>query len=373
TMAGHAGGAPSASKRIMGTDDPCIVAMQKMMRGKEGLLSLAQGIVFWGPPKEAVAAATAAVGAEASTNAYCADDGLPAFREMLTAKLKAENGLERSSVMVTSGSNQAYTNVVLATLDAGDRAVLFAPFYFNHAMALQMTGVERERLRLEFSLGVGDETAGERPKLVTLVNPGNPSGVMLPEAVLKRAQDMCAAAGVWLLVDNAYEYFAYESSGHPAHVCIEGEGVFNTFSFSKSYGMMGWRIGYLAYPPSLTEQLFKAQDTIPICPPVISQKAAMGALAAGKAWVMTQVASLEDNKKALRLALEESLGPVLGGSGAIYFMARLPEGCPPDPEVVEFLAANHKVCVIPGSACGYPGHIRVCYSNLDKETCQVIP
>ena len=73
-------------------------------------------------------------------------------------------------------------------------------------------------------------------------------------------------------------------------------------------------------PPSLEQ----AQDTIPICPAVISQKAAMGALAAGRTWVKDQVSGLSENKAAIREALQESLGSgsVLGGSVAIYFMAR---------------------------------------------------
>jgi aspartate/methionine/tyrosine aminotransferase len=74
---------------------------------------------------------------------------------------------------------------------------------------------------------------------------------------------LCRDAGAWLLVDNAYEFFAYEAEGHPAHSCVEGDFILNTFSFSKSYGMMGWRVGYLAYPPALGEQLFKARILSP--------------------------------------------------------------------------------------------------------------
>jgi DNA-binding transcriptional MocR family regulator len=243
---GSVAGAPPPSRRILGTDDPCIVAMQKMMRGKEGVLSLAQGIVYWNPPHEAMATASAAM-EEASTNSYCADDGLPAFKEMLAKKIREENCLYDSNVMVTSGSNQAYTNVVLATLDAGDKAVLFAPFYFNHAMAVQMTGAEVIQGHstadllpdLDWLQSCLSAPPGSRPKLVTLVNPGNPSGVMLPKDLLQRAQALCSSAGAWLVVDNAYEYFSYEADGHPPHACIEGPGVINTFSFSKSFGMMG--------------------------------------------------------------------------------------------------------------------------------------
>ena len=114
----------SASHRIQETDTPCIVAMQQMMRGKSDILSLAQGIVHWPPPAEALSAAQAAV-LEPTTNLYGADDGLPELRAALKDKVKAENGLVASEIMVTAGANQAYTNLVLSLLDAGDAALLF--------------------------------------------------------------------------------------------------------------------------------------------------------------------------------------------------------------------------------------------------------
>jgi len=85
----------------------------------------------------------------------------------------------------------------------------------------------------------------------------------------QRARDICAKAGAWLLVDNTYEYFVY---GAEPHCSVEGDHVLNVFSFSKAFGMMGWRIGYIAYPrarPEIGDQLLKAQDTIVICPTVL--------------------------------------------------------------------------------------------------------
>ena len=131
------------SRRMEVTDAPVIVSMQQMLRGKEGILSLAQGIVHWSPPDEALQAARAAVD-EPNTSLYCADDGLAELRAALKLKLAEQNGIVASEVMVTAGANQAYTNVVLALLDAGDPAMLFRPYYFNHLMALQMTGSAAE-------------------------------------------------------------------------------------------------------------------------------------------------------------------------------------------------------------------------------------
>ena len=331
--------APSPSSRIGSTDVPCIVQMQQMLRGKTDVLSLAQGIVHWPPPAAALDAARDAVGLP-QTNAYCADDGLPELRDALKARLAAEKGLVASEVMVTAGANQGYTNLVLSLLDAGDAAVLFRPYYFNHLMALQMTGSEivtpastpdlqpdLAALEAEIAARAAD---GRRPiRMLTLVNPGNPTGVMIPQATVEAASALCAAHGIWLVMDNTYEHFAYD--GRPPHACVEGDHVINVFSFSKAFGMMGWRVGYLAFPPALVGELFKAQDTIVICPTVVSQRAALGALEAGggSAWVAEKVAALAE-QKALVLDALAPLGDaaVGGGSGAIYSSASCPTRTP---------------------------------------------
>jgi len=129
---------------------------------------------------------------------------------------------------------------------------------------------------------------------------------------------------------------------------------------------MGWRMGYIAYPNSIAPALNKVQDTIPICPSIISQRVALGALEAGNSWVEEKVQSLVENKRLMLEALEplKKNGEIWGGSGAIYLMAKLPPGSQDDEAVLEYLAAEHGVCAIPGSACGAPGMIRVCYANL---------
>eukprot|EP00930_Biecheleria_cincta_P056884 TRINITY_DN42900_c0_g1_i1.p1 TRINITY_DN42900_c0_g1~~TRINITY_DN42900_c0_g1_i1.p1 ORF type:complete len:430 (+),score=88.40 TRINITY_DN42900_c0_g1_i1:28-1317(+) len=371
---------PRPSKRIRQTDEPCIVAMQRMLRGKEGILSLAQGIVHWAPPQEATEAAAKAA-REPDTNAYCPDDGLPALRDALKAKLREENGLEGVEVMVTAGANQAYANLVCALLDADDSAVLFSPFYFNHRMALQMTGGGENVILAPTTKDylpdadwlekrLTDPPAGERVKLVTVVNPGNPTGVTLPRELLERFSAMCARHNVWLVVDNTYEHFTYEQDGHPEHCCLAGDHVVNVFSFSKAFGMMGWRVGYLAFPPRLGPELMKVQDTIAICPTVCSQKVALGALSAGRSWVKERVQGLRANRKVVISAAEAALGPgcIAGGSGAIYLLLQLPQGLD-DVRVVEWLSDKHKVCAIPGAACGAPGVIRLCYANLSPERC----
>jgi aspartate/methionine/tyrosine aminotransferase len=291
--------AAGPSTRIEQTESSVIVRLGKLIREQSSpVLSLAQGVVHWEPPTEAIRAAHDALadtlaGVDRTSHAYGPVNGMPELCAALREKLARENGIVDSEVMVTAGANQAFVNAVVSLVDARDQVVLFRPYYFNHLMALQMTGgadrvligetdpqsltPDMGWLRRQFAKqnsgggcggrggggvggggGGGDDGGGSggppRIKLVVMVNPGNPSGAMIPREVLTEAAELCAANGAFVLFDNTYEYFA---GGPQQHSCLEGANVVNVFSFSKAYGLMGWRVGYLTYPAALQTSMLK--------------------------------------------------------------------------------------------------------------------
>ncbi|KAK3003970.1 hypothetical protein RJ639_019566 [Escallonia herrerae] len=384
-----------------------------------------QGAVYWKPPEEALEKVKQ-VAWEPSTSRYGTHEGLPELTEALVNKLCHENKLRNSGVMVTAGSNQGFLNLVLTLCDVADSVVLFAPYFFNAYMSFQMTGINNilvgpsNPTTLLPDADWLEEKLSESkpvPKLVSIVNPGNPSGICIPEPLLQvslslshthththtetktnistfahphtpahacvchnststcftqRISDICRRAGSWLVVDNAYEYFVYDDFKHS---CVEGNHVINLFSFSKAYGIMGWRVGYIAYSleaEGLRTQLLKVQDNIAICAPMISQRVALGCLEAGHEWVKIQVKHLLRNKELLTKALSP-LGEdaIKGCEGAIYLWAKLPDKYPNDFEVVCWFAQKHGVMLLPGSACGVPGCIRITYGMLRETECEV--
>jgi len=365
--------------RALETDMPVMVQIQELIRGAKNAVSLAQGVVYWQPPKQALDKVKELV-LEPSISRYGADEGIPELREALVKKLRLENKLYKSSVMVTAGANQAFVNLVLTLCDAGDSVVMFAPYYFNAYMSFQMTGITN------ILVGPGnpktlhpdadwlEKTLLETkpaPKLVTVVNPGNPTGTYIPEPLLKRISDLCRDAGCWLVVDNTYEYFMYDGLKHS---CLEGDHIVNIFSFSKAYGMMGWRVGYIAYPTEVegfAAQLLKVQDNIPICASIISQHLALYSLELGSEWVTERVKDLVKNREIVLEALSP-LGEdaVRGGEGAIYLWAKLPDKYVEDFKVVRWLAHRHGVVVIPGSSCGCPGNVRISFGGLVESDCK---
>nr|AFK45378.1 unknown [Lotus japonicus] len=367
------------ARRALETEMPIMVQMQEVLRGAKNCVSLAQGVVYWQPPKPALGKVKELVW-EPSVSRYGADEGLPELRVALVKKLRQENNLHKSSVMVTAGANQAFVNLVLTLCDAGDSVVMFAPYYFNAYMSFQMTGITN------IHVGPGspdtlypDVDWLERilteskpvPKLVTVVNPGNPTGTYIPESLLQRIANLCKNAGSWLLVDNTYEYFMFDGLKHS---CVEGNHIVNIFSFSKAYGMMGWRVGYIAYPSEvegLSAQLLKVQDNIPICASIISQHLALHSLEMGPEWVRERVQTLAKNREIVSEALSPlGEGSVKGGEGAIYLFAKPPKGGYDDFDVVRWLANRHGIAVIPGSACGAAGNLRISFGGLTESDCR---
>ncbi|XP_068647438.1 aromatic aminotransferase ISS1-like [Aristolochia californica] len=370
------------ARRALETDTPVMVQIQELIGGAKDAISLAQGVVHWQPPATALDKVKGIV-CDPSVSRYGSDDGMPELRKALIEKLHRENNLHKSSVMVTAGANQAFVNLVLALCDAGDSVVMFAPYYFNAYMSFQMTGITN------ILVGPGDPKtlqpdadwlertlSGKEnkpiPKLVVVVNPGNPSGTYIPEQLLKRISELCLRAGSWLVVDNTYEYFMYDGLKHS---CIEGDHIVNLFSFSKAFGMMGWRVGYIAYPSEVEgfrAQLLKIQDNIPICASIIGQHLALYSLEAGLDWIKDRVKGLVKSRDILREALSP-LGDdaIKGGEGAIYLWARLPEKYSDDFEVVRWLVKRHGVVVIPGSASGGSGYIRISFGGLKEADCEV--
>ena len=374
----------SFPNKIQTTLDPCVALMNnlsskytKQWKDRGGIYNLAQGIVYWSPPdvcNDAMAKAIA--DPSANLHLYGPDEGLAELTGALKKKVYEQNGLEDQYIMITAGANQAYTNCVLTLLDNTiDKAVVFAPYYFNHVMALQMTigndqivvgdtksNGEPDLDWLEATLKLDDSI-----RMVTVTNPNNPTGTSLSRSLCQRLVKLTKEYDCWLILDCTYEAFTTDG---PFDSCFNQEDhCIHIFSFSKAYALAGYRCGYLTLPNEQTfNAMMKVQDTIPIAPSRISQVAALAALQdAGPEWVREKVDTLHVGRQAILEAMD-CLPQTMGGNGAMYIMGKLPVSN--DVEFAERLIRDYGVAVIPGSFCGFSGWIRVCYANLPPDKCK---
>lgn len=379
--------------RIQSTLDP-IVGMMGSLVGEHqekwngDIMSLAQGLVYWTPPEACVKAMQDELAKdplESMLHIYTPDKGISELREALQDKVMTENGLKTHEIIVTSGANQAFLNCVLTMMDtASEKAIAFRPFYFNHVMAWQMTLNDYEQQLL---FGPTNESTGipdidwlrkslqddPRIRMVTLVNPGNPTGTLLSRELVQEISDLCREHDCWLVLDATYEYFINDGSSTTFDGCIDAPHVVHIFSFSKAYALAGYRCGYAAVhkESGLAEAFSKVQDTVPISACRLSQVSANAAVRhCAPAWVQEKIASLKDGREAIREAISVLGTNVMGGSGAIYFFVQLPVSHRDDTEVATMLVRDYGVAVIPGKFCGAPGWLRVCYANLPPKRCE---
>jgi aspartate/methionine/tyrosine aminotransferase len=358
---------------------PIVPIVGDIIRQVPGTISLGQGVVHYPPPRAAIDAARAALERPA-INEYQDGNGLRALVERLARKLSAENGVDvagGSRIMVTAGANMAFMHAVIAITEPGDEIILPAPFYFNHEMAIQMAGCravavptdDRYQLRLDAIRGA----LTHRTRAIVTISPNNPSGAVFSEMSLREVNALCRDHGMYHIADEAYEYFTYGDARHvsPGSFAGAGNHTVSIYSLSKAYGFAGWRIGYMAFPDRLASAMSKSQDTILICPPVISQVAALAAVEVGRAYCEPFVRELARTRGVVLETLRE-LGPlarVPPADGAFYCLLNM--NTEMDPLVLtERLIREHRVAVMPGPPFGLTSgcYLRVAFGALQRET-----
>ena len=361
---------------------PVIPIVAELIRAHPGTISLGQGVAFYGPPPEARAAIDRFF-ADPDNHKYKPVDGIAPLRDALAAKLERENGITLGPgrrLVVTAGGNMAFNNAVLAIADPGDEVVLPLPYYFNHEMAVRMADCTPVFVptdaRYQLRLDAIERAITPRTRAVVTVSPNNPTGAVYPESALRAVNRLCAARGVYHVHDEAYEYFYYGGATHFSPGSLPGSEAHTIclHSLSKSYGFASWRIGSMVIPAHLYEAVRKIQDTILICPAVVSQFAAAGALEAGRPYCDRHRGSIERVRQTLLEEFESLRGVcrVPPADGAFYFFVTVGAKLGA-MELVERLVRDHGVAVIPGTTFGTDDRadgcvVRVSYGALQPET-----
>ena len=371
------------SQRLRAVQAPIIPVIADLIRANPGTISLGQGVVGYGPPPAALAQIERFL-AEPANHKYQPVAGVPALVAALEAKLAAENAVRVGAahgnrVMVTAGGNNAFLAALLAIADPGDEVILPVPYYFNHEMAVTMVNCRPVLVptdaNYQLDLAALRAAITPRTRAIVTVSPNNPTGAVYPEPALRAVNALCAERGIFHLSDEAYEAFTYDGAAHFSAASIPGAAAhtISLFSMSKTFGCASWRIGWMVFPQNLEAAMRKIQDTIIICPPVISQYAALGALAAGAPFVREKLRDIAATRaivqRALAALVADGTCEVPPAQGAFYFLLRVRSDQPP-LELAERLIREQRVAVSPGSAFGLERgcHLRVAYGALPPDT-----
>ena len=216
---------------------------------------------------------------------YTQSFGIGPLREAITARLARLAGLTYTAdeIVITQGGGQAVSLVFSALLDAGDEVLVPDPAWPNYVMSALLRGAVPVPYQLRPANGFLpdlDELRSlitERTRLIVLNSPANPTGAVVPATTVAAIVELAAAHGIWVLSDEVYDELVFE--GEMANAAqYDREHVVGVYSFSKTYSMTGWRVGYTASPRPLARLLGTLQEPTLSCISAVSQHAALAAL-----------------------------------------------------------------------------------------------
>ena len=255
-----------------------------------GVVSLAQGIPSFDTPEPIRAyVREKLMGGELSR--YSLSPGLPNLREAVADALAKDGMLydPDGEILITCGSIEAIAATLLAVLEPGHEVLIPSPSYTSYAEVVRIAGgvprfvplVEEENFDLDTEAFARAVT--RRTSVILFCNPNNPTGTVYSRAQIERVAALAEEHDLLIVTDEVYKDFLYNDAEcvTPASLMHARDRVVRIFSFSKAYGMTGWRVGFLHSSREVVGEILKVHDALVTCAPVVSQVAALAALELG--------------------------------------------------------------------------------------------
>jgi aspartate/methionine/tyrosine aminotransferase len=299
------------------------------------------------------------------------------LRETLSERLREENGIKvdpEREILIIAGANYGFLLALLTLLEPGDKVLLPSPYYFDHEMSIRIVGavpVEvplREETGFRLTLADLEPYLHTEPRALVMVSPNNPTGAVYDPQEMRNIARVLASQDVTIITDETYQHFTYEGAEHFSlgSLAEARSHVITIGSFSKTYSLTGWRVGYLISDANYMREALKVQDSMMVCTPIVSQMAALGALKVPTEELTRRREALAERRRLLidRLASIQRLGwrPTRGA----YFAFVRVQGCTDSVALARDLLERVHVAVVPGSIFGKngEGYIRLSYGSV---------
>jgi len=344
-----------------------------------GVVSLAQGIPSFDTP-EPIKRFVEQRMAEGACARYSVSPGLPQLREAIAEALQRD-GMAYDpdrEVLVTVGSIEGIAATLLASIDEGDEVLVVSPTYASYLPAIRLAGgVPRfvpldEDANFDLAPDAIADAAGRRTRALLLCNPNNPTGTVFSRTQTLRMLRVAEEHDLLVITDEVYKDFVYGDQ-HVFSAAMEPaarDRVVRVCSFSKAFGMTGWRVGFLHGPAERVTNILTVHDSLVTCAPVVSQYAALAALESGEPFVAEFRAEFRRRRDHVIERLER-LPHVFDYQkpNASYFVfPRVKDTvrwARDSRRLAAELLEQARVAVVPGVAFGPTGesHLRLCYAR----------
>jgi len=363
------------SDRVKQTESLSLLAVARLAEGLENVIYLNIGEPDFGTPDHIREAAKEAI-SKGYTH-YTPDAGIPELREAIAEKESAKGvDISPEQVLVTPGSTGGIYSAVMATVNPGDEVLLADPWYPGYRRAVQLAGGRlvgiptRDEEGFSLNPDVVNELASSgRAKLIIVASPNNPTGALYSREVLRAIAEIAVDRGLWVLSDEVYEKFVYEGREFVSMLEFPGmeEHAIIVNSFSKTYAMTGWRVGYAVGPKEVIEEMGKVNLATAVCVTSIAQYAALAALKGPQDCVERMVREYDERRSLVVRMMRDIPGVKFAKPyGAFYVFPNVEQLGMPSEDLAKFLAREARVVVSPGYphfGPGGRGHIRISYST----------
>ena len=313
---------------------------------------------------------------------YTAAGGTPELKRAVADKFRRENNLAYNpdQVLVSCGAKHSIYNVMQALLNPGDEVIIPSPYWVSYPDMVKLAGAEpvviRAGIRQRFKITGKqlERSITENTRLVMFNSPSNPTGVSYSDTELAElAAVLVEHPEIVVLTDDIYEHVLWGQDGfrNILNVCPElADRTVVVNGVSKAYSMTGWRIGYLGGPPALVKAAQKIQSQSTSNPSSVSQYAALAALNGDQTYINESTAIFKQRHDFVLAGLNAIDGVECTASdGTFYSFPNMQgvidklDGIKNDVELGEYLLEQAEVALVPGSAFGAKGYMRLSYAT----------
>ena len=343
------------------------------------VVSLAQGIPSFDTPEPIKQYVTERL-REGVCARYSLSPGLPELRELVSEALLAE-GMRYDpdgEILVTCGAIEAIAAALFATVGPGEEVIVASPTYASYLPSIRLTGARPRFVALDedrnFDLAPRAIRAAitARTRAILLCNPNNPTGTVYSLEQTAAMMQIAEEHDLVVITDDVYKDFLYtdEEAGNPAKLDGYRDRVLRVCSFSKAYGMTGWRVGFLHGPRQRVDAILAVHDTLVTCAPVVSQYAAIAALRFGAPYIEQFRREFRERRDRVveRLDALDRVFDYQLPNASYFAFPRVKDTVPlarDSRALAHDILQKARVALVPGVAFGPTGeaHLRLCYAR----------